>query len=217
MGMRIISLLIGYGCGLFQTSYIYGRMKGIDIREKGSGNAGTTNALRTLGKKAGIIVMVGDIVKCILAAVIVWLLFGRNHPELDYLLRTWAGFGCIMGHNYPFYMGFRGGKGVACTAGFINTISWQMTIIGNILFFSNLFITHYVSLGSLMVGVMLLIGTIITGQLGMFHLSGPAQLEMYVVVAVITLQIFIRHRENIKRLLNGTERKTYLSGKGKRS
>ena len=217
MGMRIISLLIGYGCGLFQTSYIYGRMQGIDIREKGSGNAGTTNALRTLGKKAGIIVMVGDIVKCILAAVIVWLLFGRNHPELDYLLRTWAGFGCIMGHNYPFYMGFRGGKGVACTAGFINTISWQMTIIGNILFFSNLFITHYVSLGSLMVGVMLLIGTIIMGQLGMFHLSGPAQLEMYVVVAVITLQIFIRHRENIKRLLNGTERKTYLSGKGKRS
>ena len=147
MGMRIISLLIGYGCGLFQTSYIYGRMKGIDIREKGSGNAGTTNALRTLGKKAGIIVMVGDILKCILAAVIVWLLFGRNHPELDYLLRTWAGFGCIMGHNYPFYMGFRGGKGVACTAGFINTISWQMTIMGNILFFSNLFITHYVSLG----------------------------------------------------------------------
>ena len=217
MGMRIISLLIGYGCGLFQTSYIYGRMKGIDIREKGSGKAGTTRALRTLGKKAGIIVMVGDIVKCILAAVIVWLLFGRNHPELDYLLRTWAGFGCIMGHNYPFYMGFRGGKGVACTAGFINTISWQMTIIGNILFFSNLFITHYVSLGSLMVGAMLLIGTIIMGQLGMFQLSGPAQLEMYVVVAVITLQIFIRHRENIKRLLNGTERKTYLSGRGKRS
>lgn len=216
MSMRIISLLIGYGCGLFQTSYIYGRMNGIDIREKGSGNAGTTNALRTLGKKAGIIVMVGDILKCIIAALIVYFLFGRNHPELDYLLRTWAGLGCILGHNYPFYMGFRGGKGVACTAGFINSISWQMTIIGNLLFFVNFFVTHYVSLGSLMVGAMLMIGTVIMGELGMFHLGRAAQIEMYVLVAIITAQMFIRHRENIKGLLSGTERKTYLSGKGKK-
>ena len=214
---RVLALVIGYCFGLFQTSYIYGRIHGIDIRTKGSGNAGSTNTLRTFGAKAGVIVMIGDISKCILACFVVWLIFHRSFGDIDYLLRTYAGLGCILGHNYPFYMGFRGGKGVACTAGFINSISWQMTIIGNILFFSNLFITHYVSLGSLMVGVMLLIGTIIMGQLGMFHLSGPAQLEMYVVVAVITLQIFIRHRENIKRLLNGTERKTYLSGKGKRS
>ena len=85
--VRLIVLLIGYAFGLFQTSYIYGRLHGIDIRKTGSGNAGTTNALRTLGKKAGIIVMIGDIVKCILAVVVVYFLFGRKQPEIDYLLR----------------------------------------------------------------------------------------------------------------------------------
>ena len=75
---RIICLAVGYACGLFQTSYIYGKKSGIDIREHGSGNAGTTNALRTLGKKAGALTLLGDCLKCVVAVVIARLLFGTH-------------------------------------------------------------------------------------------------------------------------------------------
>lgn len=213
--IRIYSLLIGYCFGLFQTAYIYGRLHGIDIRKQGSGNAGTTNALRTLGMKAGVIVMVGDIVKCILAVVLTHFLFGRS-PELDYLVRIWTGFGCILGHNFPFYMNFRGGKGVACTAGLINSISLAiLTPIGNLIFFSTVLLTGYVSLASLLVGTEFLVGTIIMGQLGCFHMKPSHLLEMYVLVAVIVAMMFFQHRGNIARLLSGTERKTKLIGRGK--
>lgn len=207
---RVLAVVIGYCFGLFQTAYLLGRRKGIDIRREGSGNAGTTNALRTMGVRAGLIVMAGDILKCILAVLTVWLLAGRAHPEIDYLLRVWTGLGCIAGHNYPFYMGFRGGKGMACTAGLINSISLVLTGIGLALFFGLLALTHYVSLCSLSVGVMFFIGTVVMGQTGHFHMAQPQLTEMYIVTAVIVAEMFFRHRENIKRLLRGTERKTYI-------
>ncbi len=127
--VRIICLLIGYAFGLFQTSYIYGRTKGIDIREHGSGNAGTTNALRTLGKKAGAITLAGDCIKCILAVLTVRLIFGASHPEMLKLLTVYAAAGTILGHNFPFYLGFRGGKGIAATAGLIISFDWRITLV----------------------------------------------------------------------------------------
>ena len=114
---RLAALAIGYVFGLFQTAYIYGRLKGIDIRQYGSGNAGTTNTLRVLGTKAGLIVLAGDILKCILAIVAVRLLFTDSHADGYYLLAMYAALGAILGHNYPFYLGFKGGKGIAATAG----------------------------------------------------------------------------------------------------
>ncbi len=212
--VRLIALLIGYAFGLIQMSYFYGKHEGIDIRTKGSGNAGTTNALRTMGLKAGAIVMAGDIVKCILAVALVRLILVPSHRDMDFLLRAYAGLGCILGHNYPFYMGFRGGKGVACTAGYINSISLIMTIIGNVLFFSTIAITHYVSLGSLFVGAMLMIGSVVMGVTGKAGLAGPALTEFYIVTAVIVGQMFFRHRGNILRLVKGEERKTYIFKKG---
>ena len=80
--VRVISIVIGYAFGLFQTAFFYGKMHGIDIREHGSGNSGTTNALRVLGTKAGLIVFLGDCIKCILAIVIVRLIFGGSHAEM---------------------------------------------------------------------------------------------------------------------------------------
>ena len=97
---RIICLAIGYAFGLFQTAYFYGKAHGIDIRSHGSGNAGTTNTLRVLGTKAGLIVFAGDVIKCILAVVAVRLLFGRNYGEIIYLLMLYAGAGAILGHNF---------------------------------------------------------------------------------------------------------------------
>lgn len=123
---RIICILIGYAIGLFQTGYIYGKTQHIDIREHGSGNAGTTNTLRTLGFKAGAITFAGDCGKAILAIFISWLIFHAQYPEGIKLLGMYAGLGAVLGHNYPFYMKFKGGKGIACTTGVILAFHWQM-------------------------------------------------------------------------------------------
>ena len=148
---RIIALLIGYGFGLFQTAYFYGKAHGIDIRQYGSGNSGTTNALRVLGTKAGLIVFAGDCLKCIAAVWIVRLAFGPSHGDIIYLLCLYTGAGAILGHNYPFYMGFKGGKGIAATAGMILSFHPYFIIMGVVLFFGTFLTTHLVSLGSLLV------------------------------------------------------------------
>jgi glycerol-3-phosphate acyltransferase PlsY len=210
---RIICLLIGYGCGLFQTAYIYGRMNGIDIRNHGSGNAGTTNALRTLGRKAGAVTFIGDCLKCILAVVLVNILFGESYSYMIKLLTIYAAAGTILGHNFPFYLGFRGGKGIAATAGLVLSFNWVMAILGIFTFFSTFFITHFVSLGSLLVYVGFMIELVVLGQLGFFHMSQPLLNELYAVGGFLSLLAFYKHRENIKRLISGTENKTYLSKK----
>ncbi len=166
---RIICLLIGYAFGLFQTAYIYGRLHGIDIREYGSHNAGTTNTMRVLGTKAGLIVLFGDIVKCILAIVITGILFDKSHPDMVYLLKMYAAAGAILGHNFPFYLQFKGGKGIAATAGLVLAFHPTFIPVGVIIFFGIFFLTHYVSLGSLLVYAGITLELVIFGQLGLFH------------------------------------------------
>ena len=202
---RIICLVIGYVCGLFQTGYIIGKLHKTDIREHGSGNAGTTNALRTLGKKAGAITLAGDCIKCILAVLTVRLIFGASHPEMLKLLTVYAAAGTILGHNFPFYLGFRGGKGIAATAGLIISFDWRITLVCAALFFLNLAVTHYVFAMA-----------VIMGQAGCFALEPPYLYEMYVVIALLAVLAFWEHRANIKRLIAGTERKTYLSKKSEK-
>ncbi len=212
---RIICLLIGYVFGLFQTAYIYGRIHGIDIRNYGSGNAGTTNTLRVFGTKAGLLVLVGDIMKCILSVVLVSYLFGASHPGMVYLLKMYAATGAIIGHNFPFYLKFKGGKGIAATAGLILSFHPYLIPVGVVLFFGVFFTTHYVSLGSLLVYIGFMAELIILGQNGVFGMTQAFLNEMYVLAGFLTIMAFYKHRENIKRLLNGTERKTYLTHKNK--
>ena len=212
---RIICLAIGYGFGLFQTSYIIGQIHGIDIREHGSGNAGTTNMMRTMGTKAGLITFAGDCLKCILAVILTRVLFGKSHVEIIPLLAFYAAAGTILGHNYPFYLGFRGGKGIAATAGLVLSINWIMAILGILVFFTTFFTTHFVSLGSLLVYIGIMIELVVLGQCGYFQMSQPHLLELYALGALLAAMAFWKHRENIKRLLNGTENKTYLSSKNK--
>ena len=212
--VRLYCILIGYLFGLFQTAYIYGKMKGIDIRTKGSGNAGTTNALRVLGKKAGFIVFFGDVLKTILAIVVVRLLFGAANPDLVYLLSLYTAAGAILGHNFPFYMGFKGGKGIAATAGLIAAFHPYFIVVELSVFLIIFFTTHYVSLGSLLVYVAFMSQLVISGQMGLFGaMSQNALFELYGVGAFLTVMAFVRHRQNIKKLLTGTERKTYLTKK----
>ena len=213
---RIICLAIGYVFGLFQTAYIYGKAHGIDIRKHGSGNAGTTNTLRVLGTKAGLIVFAGDVLKCILAVVVVRLFFGATHPDTIYLLVLYTGAGAILGHNFPFYLNFKGGKGIAATAGLILSFHPYFIPVGIVLFFGTFFTTHYVSLGSLLVYAGFMIEMVICGQLGVFQGMTQANLyELYAVAAFLTVMAYWKHRENIGRLLKGNERKTYLFKKNK--
>ncbi len=207
--------MIGYVFGLFQTAYLYGKLHGIDIRNYGSGNAGTTNTLRTLGTKAGLIVLLGDIMKCILAIVLTNLLFQNSHPDEIYLLKIYAAAGAILGHNFPFYLHFKGGKGIAATAGMILSFHPWLIPMGVILFFGTFFTTHYVSLGSLLVYAGFMIELVVLGQMGIFGMPQEALIEMYVIAGFLTVMAYYKHKDNIKRLLGGTERKTYLTHKNK--
>lgn len=214
--IRIVCLLIGYVFGLFQTGYFYGKAHGIDIREHGSGNSGTTNTLRVLGTKAGLIVFAGDCLKCMAAVWLVRLLFGGSHHNIIYLLCLYTGAGAILGHNYPFYMNFKGGKGIAATAGMVLSFHPWFVVTGVVMFFATFFTTHYVSLGSLLVYTLLMIQLVVSGQMGLFTEMTQGQLiEMYVLFGCMTALAFWKHRENIVRLIHGTERKTYLTKKNK--
>ena len=210
---RLICLAIGYVFGLFQTSYFIGRMHKTDIREHGSGNAGTTNALRTFGKKAGALTLAGDWLKCMAAIWVVRALFQNRYGDILPLLSLYAGAGCILGHNFPFYLNFKGGKGVAASVGMVLAFDWRIFLPCAVIFFTVFFITHYVSLCSLCAYASALIIMIVRGQAGSYGMDLPHTIELYAVMGVLTALAFYRHRENIRRLKNGTENKIFLGGK----
>ena len=210
--IRVLLLVIGYCLGMIQTGYLYGRMKGIDIRKAGSGNSGATNSLRVLGKKAGLIVFAVDLCKCFIPCLIVkaWAVSsGQQHMEDIYML--YLAFGVILGHNYPCYLNFKGGKGIAATAGLILSFHPYFIVMGVVLFFGAFLTTHYVSLGSLLVYAGFMIQMVVCGQMGLFGAMPQSQLyEMYAITAFLTVMAYWKHRQNIVRLIHGNERKTYL-------
>ena len=207
---RLICLAVGYVCGLFQTSYIIGRFYKTDIREHGSGNAGTTNALRTFGKKAGAMTLLGDCLKCVAAILLVKLFLGKTYGDILPLLTVYAAVGCILGHNFPFYLNFRGGKGIAASVGFILAFDWRIFLICAVLFFTLFFTTHYVSVCSLSAYLAAFLAMIFWGQKGVYGMDPAHMTEMYVVMGLMTALAFFRHRANVVRLLNGTENRIYL-------
>lgn len=207
--VRLICVIIGYVFGLFQTSYLYGKMKGMDIREHGSGNAGATNALRTLGFKAGLITFAGDCLKCILAVVLVRALFAGRYPDenMGVLLGMYASLGVILGHNFPCYLKFHGGKGISATAGLYLSLDPVLTVIALVLFAGSVGITRFVSLGSILVSMFLPIGVIFYGMQGKWGLSQGHLYELYAIALFLCAMALFRHRKNIVRLAKGTESK----------
>lgn len=211
---RIICIAIGYIFGLFQTSYIYGRLNHIDIREFGSGNAGTTNAMRVLGKKAGVITYIGDCLKAVLASLVIYALFRNETTSYLFILKIYGGLGVILGHNFPFYMGFKGGKGIAASSGVILSLwDFKLSVIALITFVLVTVITKYVSVGSLTMMAGFFIEFIIFNELGILgfhnniHFTGNIRIEVYFIVFIISALAFIKHKANIKRLINGNERR----------
>ena len=206
---RIASLVIGYLFGIVQTAYIYGKMNGIDIREHGSGNAGTTNALRVLGKKAGAIVFAGDFLKCFLAIHLVQIIFKNSAADILPLIGLYGATGCILGHNFPVQLNFRGGKGIACTAGLLAVFDVRIGVIALLTFLAIVIATRYVSLGSMVIVTEFALFIIVFGQLGLYHMAQAPLIEMYVLAAFLAGMAIYRHRANIVRLLNGTENRIF--------
>ena len=210
---RVSCIFIGYVLGMFQTGYIYGKLHHVDIRQHGSGNAGATNTLRTLGWKAGLITFAGDLGKAMLAMLIGWILFRDKYADGVKLLEMYAGFGAVLGHNFPFYMKFKGGKGIACTAGFILAFYPPMAPLCLLLFIVTVAVTRYVSLGSILVMICFWVQLVLYGQLGHLNVNSNLILEIYIVGALFSVMGIWRHRENIKRLLAGKENKFSMGNK----
>ncbi len=205
---RILCLLAGYVFGLFQTGYFVGKYLKTDIRTKGSGNSGTTNALRVLGPKAGAVVLLGDVSKSVILCLLVRAVYSKIQPDAALLMMLYGGFGVILGHNYPFYLNFKGGKGIAATGGLvIALLDWRILLAGLLGLVLPIALTRYVSLGSLVGEAVLLIAWIIWGRDLAPALAEGYFVESVVIVFLIAALAYWRHRANIGRLLKGCENK----------
>ncbi|MFV0502806.1 MAG: glycerol-3-phosphate 1-O-acyltransferase PlsY [Lachnospirales bacterium] len=194
--IRLILLLIGYSIGCIQSAYIVGKIHGIDIREHGSGNAGTTNIMRTIGKKAGVLVFLLDFFKCFLVTSLVIYIF-RADAYASYLYGIYAGAGVMIGHNFAFYLKFKGGKGIACGMGLIVALNFWLGLGICIAGITIVAITKYMSLGSLISAFVVPFAFYISGVRG----------ELFILTICLAILAIYQHRGNIVRLVNGTENK----------
>ena len=193
MTAYIICLIVGYFCGCISMGYFVGRFYHMDIRTKGSGNAGTTNVLRNLGKIPALITFAGDLAKAIIPILVIRLVFA---PEQWYLWCLYCGLGVVLGHNYPFYLGFKGGKGILCSGTLLLLLDWRIAAVGWGLFALLWLTTRYVSLGSVSGAVSFPVTTLI---------FCPGNWTVFVLSLLIAALVIWAHRENISRLLHGTE------------
>ena len=190
----ISSLLIGYLFGCFQTSYFISKLVSKkDIREMGSGNAGASNVTSELGWKYGILTGVLDVLKAFIPTYLVVFIFPDTYQEIN--IMALAGTGAVLGHIYPFFLDFRGGKGVACYIGMLLAINWQIgvaIIIGLILI---TIITDFVSVGSIILYIIIPVIAYSSG-------ANPIVIRCAVVLFFVGM---IKHWINIQRMMNGTE------------
>lgn len=210
---RLIALVIGYAFGLIQSGYLYGRTKKVDIRQYGSGNAGSTNVLRVMGKKAGAVVFLGDFFKAVIAVCLVRYLFGGKSGGSADLFALYAGVGVTLGHNFPCYLKFKGGKGIACMAGIMSAMDLRITLTCFVVFATVVLFTRYVSLGSILVSIVFCAELILFGRGGSYIVVPALLPEFYALSAFLMCLAIWRHRANIKRLLSGTESKVGSSKK----
>jgi len=199
----IIVAIIAYLLGSISFSVILSKkMAGFDVREKGSGNAGTTNVLRSVGKKAAIITLGCDVVKGVVA-ILIAVIVGKIVKDLNNsLLVQLAGIAVIVGHTFPVFFGFKGGKGIATSLGVLLVTNWNIGLICLVFALILMILTRMVSLGSI-------VAAILFPVLVIFMPSNAYIVEGNYVIYSIILAVLVvfNHRSNVKRLLNGTENK----------
>lgn len=196
-----LALALGYLLGSLNTAVIVGRIYGKDISSHGSKNAGLTNTLRVLGKPAAALVLAGDIAKGIVACLIglqlgVYVASGEARDCISLLA---AGAGAVIGHNWPLYFGFKGGKGALTAAAVLFMFDWAMALICLGVFVTIVASTRYVSLGTIC-------ATLFFGVISFLPVFGHSA-YFYVFALLMALIIVSKHRDNIQRLLSGTESK----------
>lgn len=191
---QMICVLLGYAVGCIQSAYFVGRVMHKDIRNYGSGNLGSTNALRVLGKRAGAVTFACDILKSVAA----FLLSGLFFPNLAGA-GAFACAGVVLGHDFPFYLGFKGGKGIASMIGLVLCLGVQAPLVMGLSFGVGIIglLTGYVSVGSLLFAAMIPVSVYITGF--------PK--EVILLASGLGILAFYQHRANIRRLLSGEENK----------
>lgn len=199
MTIYIVISIIAYFIGSISFSVIFSRkFAGFDVREKGSGNAGTTNVLRSVGKKAAAITLVCDILKGVVAIAIATIA-SKIWKEVNVeILKYLAGFFAILGHTFPIFFEFRGGKGVATSLGVLITLDWKIGLVCLIFGVILIALTKMVSVGSILAAILFPI---------LMVFMGNARFEAIIISILITLLVIFNHRSNIKRIQNGTENK----------
>ena len=203
MAIYIIMAIIAYLIGSVNFSIIISKkMAGFDVREKGSGNAGTTNVLRSVGKKAAIITLILDVLKGVVAILVAYIV-GKIANNLDKsLLIQIAGIAVIIGHTFPIFFGFKGGKGIATSLGVLLMTNWNIGLICLVFALVLMALTRIVSLGSIAAAILFPV-LIIFMPSNNYIVEGN-----YIVYSIILAVLVIyNHRANVKRLLNGTENK----------
>ncbi|HPV14884.1 MAG TPA: glycerol-3-phosphate 1-O-acyltransferase PlsY [Candidatus Cloacimonadota bacterium] len=197
-------IAIAYLIGSIPFGWLMGKLFfGQDIRQSGSGNIGATNALRRFGTKAGVIVLLLDLGKGLLVMGL-----ARKYLMPQSLEYTLAAAFVILGHIYPIWLNFKGGKGVATAAGAFIMIAPLPLVIALLAFIITVFISRYVSLGSLIAALTLLI------SMGVYHFCKPMHYSMLILVALLVGLVVYKHKENIKRLVRGEENRISFSKKG---
>ena len=204
----IIMAIIAYLIGSINFSIIISKkMAGFDVREKGSGNAGTTNMLRSVGKKAAAITLVCDILKGVVSIVIA-IIIGNISKNLDKeLLLQIAGIAVVLGHTFPIFFGFKGGKGVATSLGVLLMSNWQIGLICLVFALVLMALTRMVSLGSCAAAVLFPVLTLFINQHYTVLTYGKNGNVYFIYSVILAIIVLYNHRENIKRLLNGNENK----------
>ena len=223
--LLIICAVFSYLIGSLNSSIIMSRvLKNDDIRESGSGNAGATNMVRTYGRAYGILAFVLDFLKVIIAYLIVWLIFskvdGAIFEKYEYFFKVTSGFFCFIGHIYPCFFGFRGGKGITVCAAMICVLDWRLFIMGATLFFIVAFITKYISFSSILFAIVYPICTFFLFDkkfsfINHYIISKNTfddeemlfRLLALAIAIVFSIIVLLKHKENIKRLLKGEENK----------
>ena len=205
MAAYIIVAIIAYLIGSVNFSILISKkMAGFDVREKGSGNAGTTNMLRSVGKKAAAITLICDILKGVVSIVIA----GNIVKNLDReLLLQIAGIAVVIGHTFPIFFGFKGGKGVATSLGVLLMSNWQIGLICLVFALVLMALTRMVSLGSCGAAVLFPVLTLFINQHYTVLTEGKSGRVYFVYSVILAIIVLYNHRSNIKRILNGTENK----------
>ena len=213
MAVYIIVAVIAYLIGSVNFSVLISKkMAGFDVREKGSGNAGTTNMLRSVGKKAAVITLICDILKGVISIAIA-IIVGSIVKNLDKeLLLQIAGIAVVLGHTFPIFFGFKGGKGVATSLGVLLMSNWQIGLICLVFAIVLMALTRMVSLGSCAAAVLFPVLTLVINQHYTVLTDGKYGRVYFVYSVILAIIVLYNHRSNIKRILNGTENKLSFKG-----